>query len=135
MGGSDADATSRGVCPSCLRSFSLTAAGLIRTHGPVDKRCPGSCNPPVARTDCSSDANHTRPRCTDDLVGLPLPSAARSDDESLQFPLTLVPPVRVLKWIPKASREQEGRMLTTILELARMMSLHGRGCCTSVYVA
>ena len=27
---------------SCLRSFSLTAAGLVHVRGPVHNRCPGS---------------------------------------------------------------------------------------------
>ena len=35
-----ADASS--FCSVCLRSLSLTSAGLIRAHGPISSRCLGS---------------------------------------------------------------------------------------------
>ena len=35
-----------GVCAVCLRSFSLSVSGLVRVHGPVDQRCPGSNQQP-----------------------------------------------------------------------------------------
>ena len=39
------DEDTRAVCSVCRRFFSLAAAGLIRTHGPVINRCSGSRQP------------------------------------------------------------------------------------------
>ncbi len=36
----------RGVCTTCLRSISLSVSGLVRVHGPVAQRCPGSAQQP-----------------------------------------------------------------------------------------
>ena len=92
----------------------MTAAGLIRTHGPVDKRCPGSCRLPAPGT---SEVSHTvGPRGTDHPSLPPLPPATQLNHRSHQSPLKPIPPVRILKWIPRASREQAGMKLTTILE-------------------
>lgn len=38
------------VCTVCLRSISLTAAGVIRTHRSVNDRCPESGRPPKLST-------------------------------------------------------------------------------------
>ena len=36
------------VCPVCSRSITVTAAGLVRVHGPVSDRCAGSREAPCA---------------------------------------------------------------------------------------
>ena len=36
------------VCSVCTRSIFVNAAGLIRLHGPVQNRCPGSRKPPAS---------------------------------------------------------------------------------------
>ena len=46
MAESDASFSFSPLCAVCLRAFSLTAAGLIQTHGPVHNCCPGSRQPP-----------------------------------------------------------------------------------------
>ena len=69
--------TSQRVCPSCLKSFSMTAVGLIRSHGPLDKHVLPSF---LARTECSSDASNTRPRGIDNLAYSPLSLVACSDN-------------------------------------------------------
>ena len=35
-------------CSVCFRPIAVTAAGMIRIHGPVRARCPGSRRPPVS---------------------------------------------------------------------------------------
>ena len=110
------DAVLRAVGSGCLGSFSLTAAGLICTHGPVDNRCPGSRKPPVAGPASTPEASHSGPHCTDHPAPPPLPPAAWLNHHSPQPPLRPIPPVRVLKWIPRASREHAGMKPATILE-------------------
>ena len=34
-------------CSVCRRIMPVTTAGLVRVHGPVSNRCPGSRNPPT----------------------------------------------------------------------------------------
>ena len=34
--------TSSAACAACLRVFTLTKTGLVRTHGPIDSHCRGS---------------------------------------------------------------------------------------------
>ena len=106
----------RAACSGCLRSFSLTAAGLIRTHGPVDNRCPGSRKLPAARPASTSEASQSGPCGTDHPAPPPLPPAVRLDHHSPQPPLRPIPPVRVLKRIPRASRGLAGMKLASILE-------------------
>ena len=47
------------VCPVCRRSITVTAAGLVRVHGPVSARCAGSreapCADPCPATDVDVD--------------------------------------------------------------------------------
>ena len=42
------------LCSVCRRPVSITAAGLVRVHGPVRSRCPGSRCAPL--TPCSDTA-------------------------------------------------------------------------------
>ena len=47
------------MCPVCRRSITVTAAGLVRVHGPVSARCAGSrevpCADPCPATDVDVD--------------------------------------------------------------------------------
>ena len=51
----------RVVCSVCLRSISVTSAGLVRAHGPLSHRCPGSNEPP-ARTQRADDVQLSPPQ-------------------------------------------------------------------------
>ena len=46
-------------CVVCHRSISVTAADLVRLHGPVRSRCPGSRKPPLSQV--SSNIFLSRP--------------------------------------------------------------------------
>ena len=90
----------------CLRSFSLTANGVIRVHGPVQCRCPGSGKPPrqvsiQAQSVAIPSLAATRD-CPEQLV-----SVSGSDSTlGLASSIESIPAVRVLGWIPKAARHQ-----------------------------
>ena len=93
-------------CSVCLRPFTTTAAGVVRQHGPVKSRCPGSHRPP--RTSCAPGQ---------------LPS--KSNNQGAEDATAVTPPsdphlekvsVRVLKRLPKVSRECAVRKLAGILE-------------------
>ena len=83
--------TSRAQCPICLRTMPLTNAGLIRVHGPVEDRCPGSRNPPSS-----------------------LPQRERTPAQDFR---PRRPSVNNLKRISRASRGLAARKLATILDL------------------
>ena len=94
-----------GQCSSCLRVLSLTAAGLLHSHGPG---CPGSSRPPVTG---STTSVTLRPK-----PGTQSSTAAAQNDSANTAPSA--PPLsaadimellrhrrcRVLKRVPKASR-------------------------------
>ena len=88
--------------------MTITAAGLVRQHGPLRARCPGSHQPP---------ANSTQPpQAVLSRSGRPLVAPLTG---SATFQPTCLPPratVKILKRIPKASRLSAGRKLATILE-------------------
>ena len=45
-------------CSVCFRPIAVTAAEMIRIHGPVRARCPGSRRPPVSGGVGNEGANH-----------------------------------------------------------------------------
>ena len=96
------------TCSICFRPMTITAAGLVRQHGPLRARCPGSHQPP---------ANSTQPpQAVLSRSGRPLVAPLTG---SATFQPTCLPPratVKILKRIPKASRLSAGRKLATILE-------------------
>ena len=97
-------------CPICLRSIAVTNAGLIRQHGPVASRCPGSCRPPFllasALTAVLQPPHH-------------LPPVAKSQDERQSVsPVRVLPPrpsQKAIKCLPKVSRECAVRKFASIL--------------------
>ena len=67
-----------GQCTRCLRAISLTAAGLLRAHGP---NCSGSGQPPVDGSVVS--ASTLNPKCTQSSAGArPCDSGAVSSSPS-----------------------------------------------------
>ena len=97
-----------GPCAVCGRVLSLTKAGLVRTHGPVSNRCPGSRAHPVASGVSLPSSNIEAP--TSCL------SAQREEDCS-QHPLSLSRlRLKPIKRIPRASRELAAKKLASIIE-------------------
>ena len=104
--------SSRASCPACSRSMPVTKAGSIRVHGPLGNRCVGSGMYP-------SSAPNT-------VVGTPTAPAnsaeptPSSEEPSRPASASEIPPtgsfVKILKRIPKASREQCGKKLASILD-------------------
>ena len=96
-------------CASCLRSTSMTSAGVIRWHSPVGNRCPGSGKPPRLPTN-STLSTSPPPRS---------PRSLQMKSEGLtqrQASLRPIVRVRIVKRIPKGVRYQCKMKLTSILE-------------------
>ena len=107
----------RGSCGVCLRHILLRRDEGIRVHGPVGNRCPGSGKPPnslepLPRTDVPSSTT---------AFSLPPPTAAAAGlDCGLSPPcvtcIQLQPTGKILKRIPRSSRELAATKLAAILE-------------------
>lgn len=87
----------------------MTSEGLVRAHGPVSNRCAGSNNRPAPPDTGDSSSQSTV------SVAVTSPTS-NSEPPSSQFSLRQVPQVRILKRIPRASREQSLKKLASILE-------------------
>jgi len=101
------------VCNICLRSFSLTSAGLVRTHGPVNSRCPGSQQQPGRQSTSTltpSTSSGSPPS------SFPTSSSPGILDDPLGFSMPPLHGVKILKRIPRGSREQALGKLGGILE-------------------
>ena len=104
------------TCSVCLRSISTTSTGVLRSHGPMSARCPGSGKPP-------------RPSASQPV----LPARAQSPTLSVpgQAPplpatpsLSEIPKVRVINCVPKSARHQCSVKLTSLLvDVVRSNSL------------
>ena len=97
-------------CPVCLRSIAVTNAGLIRQHGPVASRCPGSRRPPTFLASAPT--------------AVPRPPHQRSpvtegqDERPTLSPDSVLPPRlsgKAIKCLPKASRECAASKFAAIL--------------------
>ena len=94
------------TCAVCLRAFSTTSTGLLRTHGPVTARCPGSGKlPRPLAAGPTSPGSGSPPATESTSPASPPPSPV----------LAQIPRVRVLKRIPKSARHQCSSKLTTLL--------------------
>ena len=107
--------TVRNYTKLILVCLSLTSAGVMRVHGPMGRRCPGSGKPPRGfsgqRTSVpSGEADQHQgvtPSSQSSVVSL-----SQGEPAVVQH----LPIVRVLRRIPKAAREQCSSKLTSILE-------------------
>ena len=92
-------------CAVCVRVLTLTKAGLVRTHGPVANRCPGSRTPP--------DASGDSPTPTEDVQVSRL--TTQREEACSQRPLSK-PRVKPIRRIPRASREPAAKKLASVIE-------------------
>ena len=84
----EASHLSRAECAVCRRSMPITRCGLVRVHGPVASRCPGSRNPPFSTSTPEA------------ALALSLPRLS----------------AKTVKRIPRASRDRSARKLANILD-------------------
>ena len=70
-------------CAVCRRYISVTAAGLIRQHGPLRSRCPGSHQEPGPGPGVSPSLSQ-RPHGPEGMHTAPLPSSLTSSDTDIQ---------------------------------------------------
>ena len=93
-------------CVACSRVISVTRAGLVHVHGPIGNRCPGSQCLPAASA--SSNSSSTA-----------LPSSAPQFPPSSSLSgITDLPPrpaAKILKRVPRASREVAANELATVV--------------------
>ena len=94
----------RGQCAICYRIMPLTRAGLVHVHGPVGNRCRGSCNLPLIPNLGQGELSPG--------IGASPPSSPPTR-EVLNAPRSTV---KILKRIPRASRDHTARKLATILD-------------------
>ena len=99
---------SRGTCSICHRQMPRRRDGAIRVHGPVSGRCPGSGQPPsddaIVKGVTNNDDN-------DDIdKGDTCPTADTCFDDSCTRLF-----VKVLRRIPRSSRDRGARKLAAIL--------------------
>ena len=100
------------VCSVCLRCFTVTSAGLVRIHGPISRRCPGSNQPHITtQSSSSSSSSVTDSQQSSSLVPTTTPTA--NGEPPIHFDFRHV---KILKRIPKGSREPCLSKLTNILE-------------------
>ena len=106
-------------CAVCGRLISVTAAGLIRQHGPLRSRCPGSHQQPGPSPGSRvSPSLSQQPHTPEGLRAASLPSSRISTHatDTRQCPLPLKCSAKILKRIPRASREQAASKLARILD-------------------
>ena len=94
------------TCSVCLCPIAITATGLIRQHGPIKSHCPGLRLPPgtstMPRQPPTEPQDHVEGEATASTSPEVLPLQKAS--------------VRVLKRLPKGSRECAARKLASILD-------------------
>ena len=111
---SQASCSSR--CAICRRVIALTKTGLIRTHGPMDNRCPGSRAPPSYRKATTGGfiacpSQPVLPIDTELGSEQPVSSDHRHNPVSLSMPS-----LKTIKRIPRASRNTAAKKLASIIE-------------------
>ena len=94
-------------CAVCLRQITVTNAGVIHLHGPVGARCPGSGQP-----------TGQPPGTVLSQLAQASPVGGAAVTSHRAVPTASLPPrpsAKVLKRVPKASRELCGRKLADLL--------------------
>ena len=99
----------RAPCGVCLRQMPLRRDGTIRVHGPVSRRCAGSGGSPSA---IAPETREAQDPGSADYV----PSTSRALSPPPVASFSPLPRVRVLKRLPRASRDPAARKLASILE-------------------
>ena len=89
------------ICSTCQREILLRKDGLIRIHGPVAARCPGSEQLPT--TVPSSDVS-------------PTPSCMSPSGDNTYLSVSRPVAVKVIKKIPRGCREKAARKFAEVLE-------------------
>ena len=106
-------------CAVCGRLISVTAAGLVRLHGPLCSRCPGSRQQPGPSPGSRvSPSLSQQPHTPEGIRAASLPSSQISTHatDTRQCPLPLKCSAKILKRISRASREQAASKLARILD-------------------
>ena len=136
------------LCKVCHRAIATTRAGLIRVHGPVHNRCPGSYCSPATPT-LTSSASSTFPATTGTSSSASSTSHTTSastaisntadnqssanigvSGESRPHLIPLVDPLpprcvsKVIKRIPRVCRDRAAAKLASILETVCSLNDH-----------
>ena len=100
-----------GQCIKCLRVLSLTAAGLLHSHGPG---CPGSGQIPIPGSVQNVGPKQSCPAASSDTT---IPSSFAAQGQSPEDIMEMLRQrrCRVLKRVPKASRTPAGEKLSETL--------------------
>ena len=110
------------VCPVCRRSIAVTAAGFVRVHGPVGDRCAGSrevpCHDPCLATDVASSHAVAGAAVTSHSASSQVLSSPSPSEGLPELVLSCRPDhsVRILKRVPRASRQQAASKLACIVQ-------------------
>ena len=95
----DLQLPSRALCTTCRRAMPLRRDGNIRSHGPVKDRCKGSGKPPLPEP-----------------VGSSLTPPAVNQPAAPEPLASIYPRPKLLRRIPRGSRESSAIRFSTILE-------------------
>ena len=101
---------SSAACAVCCRTIAVTAAGVVRVHGPVTMRCPGSHRPPTTTEAIASSSVSRGLQCDAPIMHPSQPLSVSS------FPLPPRCVFRVIKRIPRASRALIGSKLASVFD-------------------
>ena len=112
----------RALCGVCSREIAVTSLGLVRVHGPIDNRCPGSRQvadrplfqyQPVSEPAVDSGPLSSPPLNSDST--LPTPTCSRYPDLT-STSVALGQRCQFLRRIPKGSREAASSKLCEIFD-------------------
>ena len=97
-----------GQCPCCLRTLSLTTAGVLHKHGP---HCPGAGQPPCSTTVITQQQKQPG------LLSAEVSQIPTIDDETASLSTSVLSSrAKLLKYIPKASRMLAADKLSNTLQ-------------------
>ena len=122
------ESRSSAACAVCRRIISLTAAGVVRFHGPVASRCPGSRRPPTTTEALISSSSSRglqrddpgrQPTTTEALLSSPSSRGLQRDDPGGQPSQT---PLEALLPLPPRCESESLRGSPGLLELRRERS-------------
>ena len=97
-----------GQCPCCLRTLSLTTAGVLHKHGP---HCPGAGQPPCSTTVITQQQKQPG------LLSAEVSQIPTIHDETASLSTSVLSSrAKLLKYIPKASRMLAADKLSNTLQ-------------------